>query len=144
MWFSVFCIFLLCSLVEVHSQAAPYVSFMGTALPNHAFIDLSLVGDSGAGGHSLQCHTDLSSCCSSNNGVHRGDWYFPAGNILPLSGNIYETRDDMHVDLNRRNSAAGPSGIYRCDIPTDSFHVDSDITVRDSVFIGLYYGSGGI
>ena len=129
--------------MKVHSQTAPYVSFMGAALPNHAYVDLSLVGYSGNGGEILQCHTDLSSCCSSSNGFHRGDWYFPAGNMLPLSGNsIYETRGDMHVDLHRRNSATSPSGIYRCDIPTNSVHDFGDPSVRDTVYVGLYYNGG--
>ena len=35
---------LLWSLVEVHSQTAPYVSFMGENLPNHSYVDLTLVG----------------------------------------------------------------------------------------------------
>ena len=35
---------LLCSLVEAHSQTEyPYVSFMGVNLPNHAYVDLTLV-----------------------------------------------------------------------------------------------------
>ena len=50
---------LLWSLVEVHSQTAPYVSFMGEILPNHAFVDLSLVGNANDGSDSIQCHTDL-------------------------------------------------------------------------------------
>ena len=50
---------LLWSLVEVHSQTFPYVSFMGQTLANHSYVDLSLVGLSKNGGDSVQCHTDL-------------------------------------------------------------------------------------
>ena len=51
---------LLWSLVEVNSQAEyPYVSFMGETLPNHAYVDLSLVGNDDSGSDSVQCHTDL-------------------------------------------------------------------------------------
>ena len=143
MWYSV-CLYLLWYLVRVHSQTASYVSFMGAALPNHAYVDLSLVGYSGNGGDILQCYTDLSSCCTSSNGLHCGDWYFPVGNVLPASGNsiIYQTQGNMHVDLHRRNSATSPSGIYRCDIPTNSIHDSGDSSVRDTVYVGLYYNGG--
>ena len=38
-------LFLLWSLVEVHSQTlpAPYLTFMGETLPDHSYVDLSLV-----------------------------------------------------------------------------------------------------
>ena len=43
---SVLLVVLLWSLVEVHSQIEyPYVSFMGENLPNHAYVDLTLVGN---------------------------------------------------------------------------------------------------
>ena len=70
---------LLWSLVEVHSQTFPYVSFKGQTLANHSYVDFSLVG---YGGDSVQCHTDLTTCCSGNQGIHRGDWYFPNGDRL--------------------------------------------------------------
>ena len=87
---------LLClalSLVEVHSQQTfPYVSFMGQTLANHSYVDLSLVGTSGSGSNSVQCHTDLSTCCDSTEGSHRGDWYFSNGTRLTFSygGDIHE------------------------------------------------------
>ena len=52
---------LLWSLEEVHSQTFPYVSFSGQNLANHSYVDLCLVGYSG---DSVQCHTDLTTCCS--------------------------------------------------------------------------------
>ena len=72
-------LFLLWSLVEVHSQpAVPYVSFMGENLPNHSYVDLTLVGTDGSDpDNTVRCHTDLSTCCSGGQGIHRGDWYFP-------------------------------------------------------------------
>ena len=84
----------LSALVEVHSQTVPYVSFMGTNLPNHSYVDLTLVGRPEDGGDSVQCHTDLRTCCTSHYGPDRGDWYFPNGDRLPFpgSGDIYEAR----------------------------------------------------
>ena len=130
----------------VHSQRAPYVSFMSQTLANHSYVDLSEVGSDDSGSDSVQCHTDLGSCCSGPQGNHRGDWYFPDGTRLPFSynGDIYEQREAQRVDLRRRNSANSPDGIYRCDIPTNAVHHDTDTSVRDSpVYVGLYTGSGG-
>ena len=129
-------------LVEVNSQTAPYVSFMGQTLANHSYVDLSLVGDAS---DNVVCHTDLSTCCTGGQGPHRGDWYFPGGDRLPFPGGvvIYEARGAQRVDLRRRNSATSPVGIYRCDIPTIAVHDDDDISVRATVYVGLYTASGG-
>ena len=129
---------LLSSLVEVHSQTVPYVSFMGTNLPNHSYVDLTLVGRPEDGGDSVQCHTDRDTCCSSAQGDDRGDWYFPNGNRLPFNGDIYEHRDAQRVDLRRRNNG-DTSGIYRCDIETNAVNDDDG---RETVYVGLY-ASGG-
>ena len=139
---------LLWSLVEVHSQTAPYVSFMGETLPNHAYVNLSLVGDDYSGNDSVQCHTDLATCCTAMQGQHRGDWNAPDSEMrLPftVSGYQYvgELRGPQKVDLRRRNNADMPSGIYRCHIATNAVHDDSDHSVRESVYVGLY-ATGGI
>ena len=139
---------LLWSLVEVHSQTAPYVSFMGGTLPNHAFVNLSLVGEAADGSDNVQCHTDLSECCSSSQGRHRGDWYPPGSDTrLPFSSDdggsndIYEQRTAQRVDLRRRNNANMPSGIYRCDVETNAVHSD-DNTDRETVYAGIYATGG--
>ena len=134
-------------LVEVNSQTFPYVSFMGQTLANHSYVDLSLVGNDLSGSDSVQCHTDLITCCSGAQGVHRGDWYSPGStDRLPFSngvGDIYEVRLAQRLDLRRRNSATSPVGIYHCDIATDAVHDDGDISVRATVYVGLYPASGG-
>ena len=137
---------LLWSLVEVHSQTAPYVSFMGETLPNHAYVNLSLVGNDGSGSDNVQCHTDLDMCCTGAQGIHRGDWYPPDSEMrLPFSNDIYEVRGDQRVDLRRRNNADMPSGIYRCFIATNAVHDDNEIiSVRDTVYVGLYTSGGNI
>ena len=134
---------LLWSLVEVHSQTVPYVSFMGDTLPNHAFVDLSLVGNALDGSDSVQCHIDLGTCCSGAQGADRGDWYFPSGDRLQPSGDIYESRTAQVVDL-RRNDNADTSGIYRCDIETIAVNSnDDDInTDRETLYAGIYSTGG--
>ena len=141
---------LLWSLVEVHSQTEyPYVSFMGETLPNHAYVNLSLVGNDDSGSDSVQCHTDLDTCCSSTEGIHRGHWFLPDNEMtLPFSSinassDIFEAHGAQRVDLRHRNNTDMPSGIYRCDIPTVAVHNNND-TVRESVYVGLYAtGPGG-
>ena len=136
---------LLWSLVEVHSQTEyPYVSFMGNTLPNHAYVDLSLVGNDDSGSDSVQCHTDLSTCCTGTQGPHRGDWILPGSEqTLPFSNDstagIYEVHGAQRVDLRRRNNTSIPSGIYRCDI---AIHDDNGTPVRESVYVGLYSSEG--
>ena len=124
---------LLWSLVEVHCQPAPYISFMGNDVPNHGYVDLSLVG---SGSNNVQCHSDLATCCTTD----RGDWYFPDGARLPLSGSqgdIYvERQSSQNVNIRRQNDATSPTGIYRCEVPIDA-------GVRASAYVGLYTDSGG-
>ena len=96
------------------------------------------------GSDSVQCHTDLSSCCSGSQDPHHGDWYYPDGSRVQFPGveNIHESRGDMRVDFRARHIATSPSGIYLCGIQTVAVHSDMDISVRECVFVGLY-GSGG-
>ena len=137
---------LLCwSVGDVYCQQTfPRLSFMDRTLANHSYVDISLVGDDSSGSDSVQCITDLNTCCTSGQGVHRGDWFFPNGTRLGFSihdGDIYEQRVAQRVDLRRRNNANSPTGIYRCDIPTNAVH---DYPDRDTVYVGLYTGSGGM
>ena len=120
---------------------------MGEILPNHGYVNLSLVGTAIDGSDSVQCHTDLSSCCSGAQGADRGDWYFPSGDRLQFpsnQGDIYEIRRSQQVDIRRRNNG-DTSGIYCCAIETNAARSDNitDITTRETVYVGLY-SSGGV
>ena len=139
---------LLLFLVEVHSQQTfPYVSFAltGPALANHSYVNLSTVGSASDNSDSVVCHTDLGTCCSGGQGPHRGDWYFPDGTVLPFIGNsvpIGLGRGPQRVVI-RRTTTTGPTGIYRCDIPTNAVHSDIDQSVGETVYMGLYPAIGG-
>ena len=128
-------------VVEVQCQTFPYVSFMAQTLANHSYVDISQVGNDVSGSDSVQCHTDLNTCCSGSQGPHRGDWYFPNGDRVPFpdDSDIVESRQAERVDL-RRNSGTEPTGIYRCDIPTDALN---DNGMRETVYGGLYTSDGG-
>ena len=140
---------LLWSLVEVHSQTFPRLSFMSQTLANNSYVDISQVGrpDVG-GGEGIQCITDLTTCCNRTLGSHRGDWYFPDGTQLPFAASnvdTFRTRVAQRVDLRRSTNANSPTGIYRCGIPTLAVHDNTDISVRDTpVYVGLYTASGGM
>ena len=126
---------LLWSLVEVHSQTAPYVSFMGENLPNHAYVDLTQVGTS----NSVRCNTDLSTCCRASDDA-TGEWYFPnASAVRPSSedDSIYSTLGDQRIILRRRHDTMSGSGIYRCEVPTITSN-----PMSETVYVGLY-DSGG-
>ena len=134
---------LLWSLVTVHSQTVPYVSFMGMNLPNHAYVNLTTVEeDIGDPGNTVRCHSDLSTCCSTGEGDHRGSWFFPDGTELRFtssSDDIVMDREPQEVHILRRNNAMSPSGIYRCDIETMAVNDDVRATVTgETVYVGLY------
>ena len=138
---------LLLSLVEeVHCQQIfPYVSFMGQALDNNSYVDISRVGSASDNRDSVVCHSDLSTCCSGSQGDHRGSWYFPNGTTrLPFTGSSVPIGLGRAAQLAviRRTFATAPTGIYRCDIATNAVHSDTDQSVGETVYVGLYPADG--
>ena len=131
-------------LVKVNCQTFPYVSFMGQTLADHSYVDLNTVGSADDNSDSVVCHSDLNTCCSGGQGIHRGDWYFPDGTVLPFSGLTVPIGEGHAAQIAtiRRTTATGPTGIYRCDIPTNAVHHPTDLSVRDSVYVGLYITGG--
>ena len=143
---------LLLSLVEVHSQTAPYLTFMNCTIPNHAYVNLSLVGEVGGtvdeeSGNEVICHTDLDTCCRGDFG--HGEWLFPNGTELPGVYNnpesaIARRRLDLRVRLQRglsSNIRVIPHGIYQCNIETVAV-IDQGGTGREMAYVGLYVFGG--
>ena len=128
-------LFLFLNLVEVYSQTVPYLTFIGNNIPNHSYVDLNTVGISL--NDSVQCHTDLTTCCTRTQGSDHGDWYFPNKNRLRFYGGgvVYQVRTAQRVDL-QYLGGDGISGIYRCDIETTA------VNDRDTVYVGLYSRGG--
>ena len=143
---SLLLLLLLFLVEEVHSQQTfPYVSFMGQALTINSYVDLSTVGSAGDNSDSVVCHTDLSTCCSGSQGFQRGNWSFPNGTVLPFAGNTVPIglgRGPQSAVI-RRTTATGPTGIYRCRIATNAVHDDTDQSVGETVYVGLYTADGG-
>ena len=130
-------VFLLWSNVYVHSHAVPYITFMGETLPNNSYVDVSRVGDHNSDGEGVQCHTDLTTCCSRDQGMDSGDLYAP-GSItrLPLSGDLnttFQHHESQKVTLYYRSSVLPSdhqSGMYCCDIAVNG-------SGRGTVYIGI-------
>ena len=128
----------LSALVEVHSQIAPYITFMGNNIPNNSYLNLTTVGNNGVLTNNVMCYTDLNTCCSGTEGLDRGDWYLPNGNRLQFSGIVHEHRSNQLVALQYTGSG-GTSGIYRCDIETIAVNNNNG---NVSLFVGLYTNGG--
>ena len=133
-------------MVEVHSQTAPYLTFMGEILPNNSYVDLSLVGQGGNATHDsgreIVCHTDLDTCCSGSDG--HGDWFssLPGFKLPDLTINathpIAIRRLHRRVRLERVPNITGDilSGIYHC-----TFAVSGNDQLKESLYVGIYeYG----
>ena len=124
------------------SPSGAFIRFMGVDLTNHSYVNLTLVGNAPDGSDSVQCHTDLSTCCNAAAGPDRGDWYFPNGTRLPFphtTFNIFERRVAQRVELLHRGRSDVTSGIYHCTIETNAVNDDDG---RETVYVGLY-ASGG-
>ena len=136
---------LLLFLVEVHSQTFPYVSFMGQTLADHSYVNISTVGSASNNSDSVVCHTDLTTCCSGGQGINRGNWSFPNGTLLPSIGNSVPIGlgRTAQIAIIRRTTATGPTGIYRCRIATNAAHSDTDRSVGETLYVGLYPADGG-
>ena len=68
---AIFPCLLLSLVMEGQSQTHyPHISFMGKILPTHSYVDLNLVGDHDSGNDSVQCHTNLSTCCNMVSGIY--------------------------------------------------------------------------
>ena len=117
---------------------------MGQNLSDHSYVNISTVGSANDNSDSVVCHTNLSTCCSGLQGIHRGNWSFPAGTVLPFIGPgvpIALGRGPQ-VAVIRRTTATGPTGIYRCDIATNEVHDDTDQSVGETLYVGLYPADG--
>ena len=86
----------------------------------------------------MQCHTNRDSCCTSVQGIDRGNWYYPNGSRLNFSrygDDIYQSRGAQRVDLLRRNNAS-INGIFYCNISTHYYGANMRI------YMGLYTNGG--
>ena len=103
---------------------------------NNSIVSLAEIGEDRNG---LLCITDDSDCCTARYLPHRGEWYFPNGSLVGISGSddsFYRNRGPSIVRLNRRNSDTSLSGIFQCEIPSSD--------ERINIHIGIYHDGQGI
>ena len=146
---------LLWSPVEVHFQTGPYLTFMGQTLPNHSYVDLSVLGELDNEDDHVVCHTNLASCCA---GVvtDRDYWYFPDGAVLPeAAGDPHGAADNpivmwrlntQRVSLIRGTGPGdAPYGIYHCIIETNAVNGQNnspDGITGGTLYVGVYSTGG--
>ena len=88
----------------------------------------------------------IRTCCTGGQGPHRGNWSFPDGTVLPFidgSVPIGLGRAAQRAVIRRTGGATGPTGIYRCRIATNAVHSDTDRSVGETLYVGLYPTDGG-
>ena len=98
----------------------------GNLLPPDSAVVLSDIGE---GSEALFCLTPSTDCCTS-----RGTWRQPGGSAVSTStsgsAGFYFSRGSGSLPLNRRSSATGPTGIFRCLVPPGR--------PAQTLYIGLY------
>ena len=109
------------------------MGFNGRLYPNNSVVSLTDIGE---GNDALFCLTDKLDCCVGEvDGVSAGEWYLP-GQTDPVVGSdvsdgsedFTRSRHSSAVLLNRRSSAVGPTGLYRCVVP-DRSGVDRELYI---------------
>ena len=126
------------TLVDLSTSSFPgtgdvWFSLDGTTYQNNSNVILENIGE---GDDALLCITNLTDCCHQNNtgGPVLGNWFFPNGTEVSSSGEMFITRGQRVVRLNRRRD--GVEGIYRCEIPDAT-------NVNQTLYIGLYSATTG-
>ena len=102
----------------------------GRLLPNNSIV---LLSDIREGSDALYCLTDRVLCCSTEAGASHGLWRSPDGDVQ-ANGDIYSSKGFSSICFSRRSRAMGPTGLYRCVIPSSS---DRD-RASSTLHIGIY------
>lgn len=88
--------------------------FCGQSYQNHSLVNLNVTDK-----NILECYTDKESCCKFDKGGE-GKWLFPNGSMVNTSAvgdDFYRNRGQGVVNLNWRQNARIPTGLFCCEIP---------------------------
>ena len=113
-----------CYFCDVHAGLSFFLD--GRVLSNNSIV---LLSDIGEGSSALYCLTDGELCCSTEAGGNRGQWTLPDGSSS--DSNLEFVKGFSSLLLNRRSSAVGPTGVYRCLIP-------DAVNIFRTLYIGIY------
>ena len=103
----------------------------GRILSNNSII---LLGEIGEGINALYCLTNNELCCLTEaEGMH-SPWNFPNGSSVAedATAGVYFSRGFSSILLNKRSSAVGPTGVYKCLLP------DASTSEPKTLRIGVY------
>ena len=121
-------------IAVLNPTSPPELSFFhhGTLLPNNSIV---LLRDIGEGSEALFCLTPSTNCCTS-----RGAWRLASGSSVSesASSNFYFSRGNSILLLNRRSSATGPTGIFRCLVPLSN----TPGSPAQTLYVGIYQNQG--
>ena len=99
-----------------YSDEGLRIEWNNTSYSNNSEIAITVVGEKA---NAVKCRTDSENCCAVENN-RQGEWHYPNNSLVDnaKSGDdIYRTRGNMVVNLNRRNDATQPTGLYCCEVP---------------------------
>ena len=124
----------------IHSQNFPYIRYRGITLRNNSFINIGNLGTN----DSIECVTDLNTCCYKNESVARRAWFLPNRTMLSRrrvqeigAYKLVGKKQTLSLKLTDLTARDNPdlSGVYECSIDTTS-------RPWESVYVGLYYEPG--
>ena len=124
-----------CSLINVllsYYTAGLGFFLEGRFLSNNSII---LLGDIGEGSSGLYCLTKNAECCLTEAESMHSHWEFPNGSDVAedtIAG-VYFTRGFSSIHLNRKSSAVGPTGVYKCLLPDAT-----SMPELKTLYIGVY------
>lgn len=129
-------------MILPQTQTFPFVTLHDAVLPNHSYVPFGEVEDD-TSDSGVECHTDLATCCTSEQGKAAGAWYFPNGTRLPFDQltntfTYMRRRSGKIVLYERMGGSASYSGIYQCAVPTNSSSPGVKV-----VYIGIYKNNDG-
>lgn len=106
---------------------------------NNSLVTAEAIGLLNSSTAGLSCITDEVPCCSQDNTSMAGNWFGPAGNVLPSELNensIYARRlTNQTIEL-KYGGGVPVYGIYRCQLP-DQYNAVHDL------YIGIYSNHSG-
>ncbi len=93
-----------------------------SVIANNSDLSLAAIGE---GSSALTCHTELSTCCRTqdNNGsTALGGWTGPGGDISdsPNTDSFYVSRGMSSISLNLAEGSSKVAGTYCCQVPRES------------------------
>ena len=127
------------------NSSGVYLALRGVHIANNSNINIRNIGQTSDNPNgALQCITDKTRCCLSQNPRH-GEWYLPNGDLVQgstSSAAFYRTRgDNGEVTLNRPSDVESPTGPFCCEVP-DFTNTNQTLCVNIGKLHIIYISAG--